>query len=584
MQTKEENRNEYAIARDEFASWQNEIQNNIYTHDPDFIHTIKFNLENEFNRIHNELDTFGNEVAMQLEALVKENNLFFNLPRLEQYSPLGERIDKIVHHPSYVAAGNIIYKTNLLGKMAHSGGLSECLAFLFLSSQAGEAGHNCPIACSAGIIRVLQKIPDFPEKSFYLEKLTSPAFTTNFTGAQFLTEIQGGSDVGLNATYAKRDENNIWRIYGEKWFCSNANANLIFITARFNPEIEGTKGLSLFLIPSEWKGKKNNYMIRRLKDKIGTRSMATAEIDFNGTYAIQVSALNDGFHLVMDNVLHLSRLFNSVCVLGMGRRAYHIARSYAKHRIAFSQEIYNYPLVKENLACIKAENGAMVAAIFATTKMQDLMDKNQSPDKNAKLLLRLLVNIQKYLTARLSVQHIHHALDVLAGNGTIETFSSLPRLLRDSIVCENWEGTHNVLRMQVLKDILKYKVDEIYISFMQAEIEKLKSHEEFTTEIKQALHKLTDDLISFRETPSAVKKRDMDLDSQLQTLQIRTLVDRMGFLFCALMLLREALQQLNKDQSSSKLDCFHYFCKLHIHKDDIVYDKNYLDLISAIVA
>ena len=94
-------------------------------------------------------------------------------------------------------------------------------------------------------------------------------------------------------------------------------------------------------------------------------------------------------------------------------------------------------------------------------------------DPNMKLLLRLLVNFQKYLTAFWSVQHIHHSLDVLAGNGTIESFSPIPRLLRDSIVCENWEGTHNLLRAQIHKDILKYNIDQIYLKYMQDKLAEI---------------------------------------------------------------------------------------------------------------
>jgi len=215
-------------ARDAFIHWEMEIQKNVYMQDNDYRHSIQFNFANDYPRIDKELMDFGEAISTQLEPLVRENNLAMNLPRLESYNSIGERIDKVVHHPTYVKAGNIIYQSRLLEKMSQPGGLLECLSFLFLSSQTGEAGHNCPIACSAGMIRVLQKNPEIPNQAFYLEKLISPSFETNYTGAQFLTEIQGGSDVGLNAVMAKQDEKNTWRIYGEKWFCSNAGADLIF--------------------------------------------------------------------------------------------------------------------------------------------------------------------------------------------------------------------------------------------------------------------------------------------------------------------------------------------------------------------
>jgi alkylation response protein AidB-like acyl-CoA dehydrogenase len=558
-------------ARDALSNFESDIYKNAY--DNDFRHTIKLYFQMGFEKIDSELEIFGNAVIRKLDPLVKENNLAINLPRVETYNSVGERIDQIVHHPSYIQAGHIIYKSQLLAKLTKPGGLLECLSFLFLSSQAGEAGHNCPIACSAGMIRVLQKTADFHKKDFYLEKLIHPNFEENFTGAQFLTEIQGGSDVAINATYAKQENDNIWRIYGEKWFCSNAGADLIFMTARFDQTTPGTKGLGLFLVPAEWNGEKNAYTLRRLKDKMGTRSMATGEIDFHGAYAIKIGSNEEGFHLIMNNVLHLSRIFNTICVLGMARRAYHIACSYAHHRIAFSQPIIQYPLVIENLARIKTENAAMVAAIFATIEMQDQFDKGELTDSKIPLLLRLLVNMQKYLSALWSFEHIHHSIDVLAGNGMIETFSSLPRLLRDCIVCENWEGTHNVLRMQTLKDILKYNIDQIYLDYMRSQFEILVQHSKHLKPLITQLNKLESALSKFRQ-----------LDSTLQTLQIRFIMDSMAQLYCALKLLIEALDQEHSKLSSSKLDCYHYFCLLHIEKKEMNYNNDYLQMITRIVS
>lgn len=560
------------IGRDAFASWQVDIQKNIYALDDDFIHTIQFTFGKDFARINTELDHFGKIVPTELERLVSENNLPSNLPRLDQYNAIGTRVDKVVHHPSYIEAGNIIYGTKLLEKMAQPGGLTECLSFLFLSAQVGEAGHNCPIACSAGIIRLLLKTPHLVNKDFYLAKLTSPSFATNFTGAQFLTEIQGGSDVGVNAAYAQENPDKTWRIYGEKWFCSNAGANLIFMTARYDNDVAGTKGLGLFLVPALWQEEKNHYTLRRLKDKIGTRSMATGEIDFHGAFAYAIGQPEQGIHLVMDNVLHLSRLFNSFCVLGMARRAYFIALAYAKHRVAFSHPIVQYPLVQENLARIKAENTAMIAAIFATAKLQDQLDLDHEEDNKTKLLLRLLVNIQKTMTASLSVQHVHHALDVLAGNGTIETFSPLPRLLRDCIVCENWEGTHNLLRAQVQKDILKYQIDQIYLEFMQMEAGQL-TDPDSAKFIQHELEKLRAEMQDFRA-----------LSPDLQSLQIRLIVDKMGALYCALMLIKEALGSENVSQSASKLNCLRLFKMLHIDEKELSYDQDYLKLVSQIIS
>lgn len=413
---------------------------------------------------------------------------------------------------------------------------------------------------------------DIPDKKHYLDRLTVPSFQTNYTGAQFLTEIQGGCDVGLNATYAVQDNQNIWRITGEKWFCSNAGADLILMTARYDKHISGTKGLGLFLVPAIWNGERNQYSIRRLKDKFGTRTLPTAEIDFHEAYGIPMGSVEDGFKLVMENVLHISRIFNTFAELGMGRRAYTIAYLYAKHREAFGHTIIHYPLVKENLARIKSENMAMVAGIYDTVQRQDKIDKSKSQDKNQWLLLRLLVNLQKYLSARWSVEHVHHALDVLAGNGTIETFSPLPRFFRDSIVCENWEGTHNVLRMQILRDILKYNIDQIYFAYMHDELKKITDRSAYAQMIADELQDLSRQIAEIRF-----------VDKDLQSLKIRVFVDRMAILYCALRLLFEALDQIKTQKSTAKLDCLQYFCMLHLSKNGHELNREYLDLITNIV-
>lgn len=566
------------LGRSAFSDWQEEIQHNVYAIDTDFQHSIQWHFGKNAPTIEAELNAFGARIALELEPLVRENNLSQNLPRLDAYDAIGNRIDHVQHHPTYVQAGDIIYGSGLLKKMSEPGGLAHCLSLLFLSSQTGEAGHNCPIACSAGIIRVLLKTADFADKKFYLEKLTTPAFSSNFTGAQFLTEIQGGSDVGLNAVQAKQDAGGNWLISGEKWFCSNANADLIFLTARYSAA-PGTKGLALFLIPAQWHGKKNHYQIRRLKDKIGTRTMATGEIDFTGAHAIQIGNLDSSFHLVMDNVLHLSRIFNAFCVLGMARRAYTLAHAYAKHRIAFGQAIINYPLVIEHLARIKAENTAMLAGMYQTIQLQDAYDlakPNSSlffrmPTDHQKLLLRLLVNLNKYLTAVCSVEHIHHCLDVLAGNGTIETFSPIPRLLRDSIVCENWEGTHNLLRAQIHKDILKYHIDEIYITYMRACISTLKPSST-TSSLLKRLESLTADLQSFRM-----------MTPELQALEIKYVVDQMAMLFSAWALLCEAEHQTNTTGEKSKQYCYDYYSWVHIEQKPQRNVEAYLALIKHVV-
>lgn len=552
--------------RQALSIWLNQSHKNPYEDDFDLKHSVEFYFKDRLE-LFKELSEYAEEVIKKLEPLIIENNLAQNLPRIERYDGIGQFVDQVIHHPFYEASGNIIYGSRLLERMSIPGGLLEALLFMFISSQVGEAGHHCPIACSAGIIRVLQKVDTIPDKEFYLQKLIEPSYTHNFTGAQFLTEVQGGSDVGLNGTKAEQDETGTWRITGEKWFCSNANADLILITARFQ-DVQGTKGLGLFLLPRLLSnGEKNRYTLRRLKDKIGTRSMASAEIDFDRALAYPVGPLSEGFKMVMENVLHISRLFNTICVLAMARRAYFIAYHYSKYRIAFGKPIGDFPLIQEHLACIKAENTALLASVMATVQLQDQYDKKGSHSQGTQLLLRLLANLNKYLSSLWSVEHIHHALDVLAGNGAIETFSIIPRLLRDAIVCENWEGTHNTLRMQILKDYHKYQIDKIFIYHVEELIRSFQVIEPYLTIFtthKQTLEK------EFQQLK--------DKDSKIQTLLIKDLVDQMIYLYAAIHLYQEAIDQESK-QGHTKRDCLDLFIRLHLSRQKAAFDQDYLDLL-----
>lgn len=556
--------------RELFSTWQRQIRENILSADSCLMHSYQsyFSAEPDFLQ---QLKDFSKRVANDLEPVVMENNLDSNLPKLEQYNALGDREDKVLHHPSYINAGDIIYGSGLMHYLLKPAQMRKTMSLFLLSSHAGEAGHNCPIACSAGLIRILMNYSNLEETQEYLSKLTEPSFRENYTGAQFLTEIQGGSDVGANATYAYQDEYQHWRIIGEKWFCSNANAELILLTARYDRNTPGTKGLGLFLVPRNLpNGEQNKYTVRRLKQKIGTRSMATGEIDFEDAFAYPMGELREGIHLVMENVLHLSRLFNAFSVLGMARRAYQIAYYYALNRKAFDHPIMDYPLVRETLAQIKSENVVMLASVFNMIYCQDKLDEQPAKEqpKDRQLLLRTLANLNKYFTAKRSVENIHHCIDILAGNGTIESFSSLPRLLRDCIVCENWEGTHFTLWMQILRDIHKFKVDEIFINHQWDLLEKISAFSEEKSLFKENIGLLSE---KFKILKS--------LDMEEQSLQIKEIVELMASLNGAMTLALE-LQIGNPPvakRASLTLFLQNYFVKKSPR------DKNYINLLNSVL-
>ena len=419
------------------------------------------------------LHAAGRAAAGPLDAAARENDLPRNHPVLDDWDAIGRFTGEVSHHPSYRAAGRAIYGTGIMAAFGEAGtsgrpsGVAPhrfILALFYLTAQAGEAGHNCPLACDAGAIRTLQYLGTPDQQGAHLGRLLDPDYDTNFTASQFLTEVQGGSDVGANAVVAQPvgdhdgGPGSAWMISGEKWFCSNADADVFLVTARVADPSTGTKGLGLFLVPRRLPdGAINGYRIRRLKNKLGTRSMASAEIDFAEAHATALGPVRDGFTNTMNLVINTSRLFNAAGCAAHARRAWMIASTYAAHRTAFGQPIGSYPLVAETLAWIRADASASIAATLWLARIAERLDAGTASEQE-QAFFRVAVNLNKLQTSVLSHDAVNRGIEVLGGNGAIESFSVLPRLLRDNVVYENWEGSHNVLRAQVLRDCARLGV------------------------------------------------------------------------------------------------------------------------------
>ena len=222
------------------------------------------------------------------------------------------------------------------------------------------------------------------------------------------------------------------------------------MTARPHGAPEGTRGIGCFLVASADGG----FRIRKLKDKLGTRALATGEIEFDGAAAYPLGPLDDGFRIAV-SVLNTSRWLNAVGSSGLMRRAWRVASDFAAEREAFGQVIAEFPLVRENLAVITAETEGAAASTAALTELVDRLDRGEASDEDV-AWHRVLVNANKFVTSQAATKVVQRAIETLGGNGTIEDFSPLPRLYRDAIVFESWEGTHNVLCAQVLRDLSRF--------------------------------------------------------------------------------------------------------------------------------
>jgi acyl-CoA dehydrogenase len=353
--------------------------------------------------------------------------------------------------PAYQRAGRAVWASGIVGADA-----SEQAALFYLLAQAGEGGHACPVVCTAGLVRALRARASDELRDRFLPPLLETDYDRAHRGAQFLTERHGGSDVGANRVEAVPD-GDAWRLYGEKWFCSVADADQFLVTARPRGAPAGTRGIGCFLVPSAEGG----FRIRRLKDKLGTRALATGEIEFEGAPGYALGPLEDGFRTAV-GVLNTSRWLNAVGSSGLMRRACDIASEFAAERVAFGRQISEFPLVRENLAVMKAETEAALASTMELTSVVDRIDRGEASDADL-VWHRVLVNANKFVTSLAATRVVRRAIETLGGNGTIEDFSPLPRLYRDAIVFESWEGTHNVLCAQVLRDLARFDAVELVV-------------------------------------------------------------------------------------------------------------------------
>ena len=387
------------------------------------------------------LATFGSAVAHVVDPAVAVAEA--NGPRLHGS---GTRVE---FDPAYHRAGRAVWASGVLA----TENAWQQAALLYLLAHAGEGGHSCPVVCTAGLIRALRREASAELRDRFLPPLLDTNYDHCQRGAQFVTEIQGGSDVGANRCEAVPD-GDAWRITGEKWFCSVADADQFVVTARPRGAKEGTRGIGCFLVPRLVEGGPNGFRLERLKDKLGTRALATGEIAFEGALAYPIGALEDGFRIAAGVVLNTSRWLNAFGSAGLMHRAYIEASSFSEHREAFGQPIGDFPLVRENLAVMKAETMAALASSLEVTALVEKIDAGTaSADDEA--WFRILVNANKVVTSLAATAVTRRGIEALGGNGTIEDFSPLPRLYRDAIVFESWEGTHNVLCAQVLRDLTR---------------------------------------------------------------------------------------------------------------------------------
>jgi alkylation response protein AidB-like acyl-CoA dehydrogenase len=374
-------------------------------------------------------------------------------PRHVPYDPWGRRVDRIDTSTAWRELDRISAEEGLVAigyERAH-GSLSRVDQFarLYLFSPS-SATYSCPLAMSAGAARCLESYGDSERLRAAYEHLTTRDPSRFWTSGQWMTERTGGSDVSGTSTVARR-EGDAFRLHGTKWFTSATTSQMAMTLARIEGAPAGSRGLSLFYLElRDEDGSLRCIRVNRLKDKLGTRALPTAELSLEGTPAWIVGEEGRGVRSIA-TLFNITRIYNACASVSGMRRAIALARDYATRRVAFGKPLSEHPLHVETLAELQVEMEAAFHLVFRAVELLGRVECGDATEMDA-ALLRLLTPVAKLYTAKQAISVASETLEAFGGAGYIED-TGLPRLLRDAQVLSIWEGTTNVLSLDVLRAI-----------------------------------------------------------------------------------------------------------------------------------
>ncbi len=404
------------------------------------------------------LDRLGGLAGSTLDALAGEADR--HPPTLRARTRRGEDVQSIDKHPAYREMERLAFGEFGLAALSHRGGVlgwpkpmpaaaKYLLTYLFAQA---EFGLLCPVSMTDSLTRTLRRFGCDALVERHLPALLAGDLDEMAQGAMFMTEQGAGSDVGATAVVAELTADGSWLLTGDKWFCSNPDAALAMVLARPASGPDGLKGVGLFLLPRlRPDGTHNAYRIIRLKDKLGTRSMASGEIRLEGALAYLVGGdprevPGAGFRQMADMVNN-SRLSNGVRAAGLMRRALTEATYVAQYRRAFGQPLINMPLMQRQLAKLALPTEQARTMMLQTA---EALRRSDAGEPGAYALLRILTPLLKFRACRDARRVTGDAMEVRGGCGYIEEWPDA-RLVRDAHLGSIWEGTSNVVALDVLR-------------------------------------------------------------------------------------------------------------------------------------
>ena len=388
----------------------------------------------------------GGELYRELVATYRDE------PKLVHWDAWGRRIDQIELTPHWQKVSRIAHERGMVAagyERAKYGEHARIVQFATVHLLEPSTGvYSCPLAMTDGAAKTLLASKNQGLVDRAVPRLTSRDPRVAWTSGQWMTERTGGSDVAISETVARPD-GDAFRLFGTKWFTSATTSNMALTLARPEGNPAGGKGLALFYLElRDDRGTMNGIQVNRLKDKLGTRMVPTAELTLDGARAIPVIGTSDGIRNITP-MLSITRTWNSVCAAAGMRRAVALARDYATRRVAFGAKLVDKPLHADTVAAMQAETHGAFLLSFRAVELLGREEAGTITEAEA-VLLRLITPIAKLTTGKQAVAVASETLESFGGAGYVED-TGLPRLMRDAQVLPIWEGTTNVLSLDVLR-------------------------------------------------------------------------------------------------------------------------------------
>lgn len=440
----------------DFLAWRKNVD--YYRDDPFFQSVLQHAAGAEWESLNREAQALSAKASYRWRDMADAIAVPEKRPFMTHYDGHHNRIDRIVR-----PAETELMEREIFSEGLFSGSTTPLtkLMKMFLIYQNGEACIACPLTCTEGLVAILDAFANTPETKRILQHCKEGIDGNFAVGAQYLSEIQGGSDVPSNVLEAV-NEGGTWKLYGTKFFCSATHADYAAVTAK----PAGSDKVALFVMPSWLPGNKekeirNGYTIDRIKWKLGTSELTTAEMTLNGAVAYPLGPLDRGVANVVGIVLTYSRLTVGLSSAAFMTRAAREAGHYAAFREAFGIPIGKFPMVAGQLREMDRAAQRTTAGAFKLygefLAMGGTLSGGLGADAPAgvrerRFTIRELIMLQKITASWDCTDVIRDAMSIFGGHGVMEDFSSLPRLYRDSAVNELWEGPRNVLLMQIHRD------------------------------------------------------------------------------------------------------------------------------------